>query len=152
MPDTPAQPYRGSLMMPSLEHASVADAMHPGILSCPADVPLADVARMMTAHGVHCIAVMDIARDRSGESLVWGIVSDLDLMRARIRAGGNETAQTLAKQPIITVMPSTPLREAGELMLAHDVSHLVVIEPESQRPVGILSTLDVVSVLAWGDG
>ena len=36
-------------------------------------------------------------------------------------------------------------------MLTHGVSHLVVIEPESERPVGILSTLDIAGVLAWGE-
>ena len=43
------------------------------------------------------------------------------------------------------------LREAGELMFTHNVSHLVVIEPETQRPIGILSTADVAGVLAWGE-
>jgi CBS domain-containing protein len=37
-------------------------------------------------------------------------------------------------------------------MLTHGVSHLVVIEAESERPVGILSTLDIAGVLAWGEG
>jgi CBS domain-containing protein len=44
-----------------------------------------------------------------------------------------------------------PLREAGELMLTHAVNHLVVVQPGSQRPIGILSTLDVAGVLAWGE-
>jgi len=43
------------------------------------------------------------------------------------------------------------LREAGELMLTHAVNHLVVVQPGSQRPIGILSTLDVAGVLAWGE-
>jgi CBS domain-containing protein len=29
------------------------------------------------------------------------------------------------------------------------VTHLVVVQPQSGRPVGVLSTLDVVGVLAW---
>jgi len=148
MPDTADPPHHDRL--PSLEHASVADAMHPGILTCRADAPLTDVARMMTTHRVHAVAVMDIARDRAGESLVWGIVSDLDVIRAGIRAGADDTGRTLAKQAIISVTPTTSLREASELMLTHGVSHLVVIAPESQRPVGILSTFDVAAVLAWG--
>ena len=34
MSDTATQTHHGSYLMPSLEHATVSDAMHPGILSC----------------------------------------------------------------------------------------------------------------------
>ena len=55
-------------------------------------------------------------------------------------------------EPIIAVEPTMPLREAGELMIDHGASHVLVISPEGQRPVGVLSTLDVAGVLAWGEG
>jgi CBS domain-containing protein len=152
MPDTTVQPYRGSYLMPSLEHATVADAMHPGILSCDQDASLTEVARTMATHHVHCVAVMGISHDRSGESFVWGIISDLDLLEASIRDGAEATAKALAGQEIISVKPTMPLREAGELMLTHGVNHVVVIDPKAQRPIGILSTFDVAGVLAWGEG
>jgi CBS domain-containing protein len=148
---TTIQPFHGSYLMPSLEHATVADAMHPGILSCPADASLTDVARMMGTHHVHSVAVIGISRNKSGESLVWGIISDLDLVRAGIRPDADRSAGALALQPVITVEPAMGLREAGELMLAHGASHLVVVEPRAERPVGILSTLDIAGVLAWGE-
>lgn len=144
------QAYQGSYLMPSLEHASVSDAMHPGILSCEADAPLIEVARMMTTRHVHCVAVMGLSRDGSLERLVWGVISDLDLVRVGIRTGSDQLAGALAQQPIVTVEPGMPLRQAGELMLTRGVSHLVVVDPELQRPVGILSTLDIAGVLAWG--
>ena len=142
---------QGSYLMPSLEHATVADAMHPGILSCEADATLKDVARMMATKHVHCIAVMGIAHDDSSERLVWGVISDLDVVRAGIRIAPDELAGALAQRPIITIEPTTPLREAGELMLARGVSHLLVVAPELQRPVGILSSFDIAGVLAWGE-
>ena len=64
-------------------------------------------------------------------------------MRAGIRLGPEETAGTLALEPIITVGPSTSLTEAGESMLKHGVSHVVVVDPDTERPTGILSTLEV---------
>jgi CBS domain-containing protein len=137
--------------MRSLEHATVADAMHPGILSCQPDTKATEVARMMATHRVHCIAVLALSHGDSGKRYVWGIVSDLDLLRAGIRTGTEDSAGALAQQPIISVKPSMPLREAGELMLAHGVTHLVVIDPDARRPVGILSTLDVAAVLAFGE-
>jgi CBS domain-containing protein len=144
------QPLHGSFLMPSLEHATVADAMHPGILRCEPDARLTDVARMMATHHVHCIAVM-AARDDSGESLVWGLISDLDLIRAAGAAGSDDTARALARQPIISVKPTMPLGEAAEVMADHGVTHLVVVDPGTLRPIGVLSSLDVAGVLAWGE-
>ena len=146
-----AQTYHGSYLMPSLEHATVADAMHPGIMTCEPEVALTEVARMMATHHVHCIAVMGIAHDQPDESLVWGIISDLDLIRAGIAAGAGQTAATIALRPVTNVAPTTPLREAAELMLTHRAPHLLVIDPAKQRPVGMLSTLDVAGILAWGE-
>ncbi len=148
---TTTQSIHGSYLMPTLAHATVADAMHPGILSCPPDAPLTDVARMMASHHVHSVAVMGVSHDEPGEKLVWGIISDLDLLRAGVRSQGEETAGSMALQPIVSVEPTMPLRAAGELMLAHDLTHVVVVDPELGRPVAILSTLDVAGVLAWGE-
>lgn len=150
MSATTIQPYAGSYLMPSLEHATVSDAMHPGVLSCEASASLSDVARLMATHHVHSVAVMGISHDVSGERLVWGIISDLDLLRAGT-GSGSECAGALAKQPIISVEPTAPLREAGELMLRQGASHVVVIDPNTQRPIGVLSTLDIAGVLAWGE-
>jgi CBS domain-containing protein len=96
MPDTAIQPYHGSYLMPSLEHATVADAMHPGILSCEADATVTDVARMMATHHVHCVAVMHPAHDDPSDSYVWGITSDLDLVGAGVSPSGEESAGALA--------------------------------------------------------
>jgi CBS domain-containing protein len=147
-PSIPDQ--HGNYLMPSLEHATVGEAMHPGILSCHADTSATDVARTMATHQVHCVAVLAPSHDDSGETYVWGIISDLDLLRAGIQADGQENAGALAGQPIISVKPSMPLREAAELMLTHRVTHLVVVDPGALRPVGILSSLDLAGVLAWG--
>jgi CBS domain-containing protein len=148
---TEVPPYHGSYLMPSLDHATVADAMHPGILSCEPDASLTSVARTMATHHVHSVAVIGVSHEEP-ECGVWAIVSDLDLLEAGIRGGGERTARAIASRPLITVEPTMPLREAAELMLSHGVTHVVVVEPGAQRPVGVLSTLDVAGVLAWGEG
>jgi CBS domain-containing protein len=140
----------GSYLMPSLAHATVADAMHPGIMTCDPDTPLTQVARMMAGNHIHCIAVMGISHVH-GESLVWGIISDLDLIRAGIADGAEETAATMAKSPIVSVSPATPLREAAEMMLGQGAPHVLVVDPAVQRPLGMLSSLDVAGILAWGE-
>ena len=147
---TTRPPSHGSYLMPSLEHATVSDAMHPGILACEPDASLTEVAQTMATHHVHCLAVVGISHEepRCG---VWSVISDLDLVRAGIHEGEAQNAGAIAQQPLVTVEGSLPLREAGEMMLRHTVSHLVVLEPGSQRPIGILSTADIAGVLAWGE-
>lgn len=150
MPETATQTYHGSYLMPSLEHATVSDAMHPGILSCEPDASATEVAQLMATHHVHCVAVVGISHEQP-ECFVWGIISDLDLVAAGIQDEREPTARDLAGQPVVTVEPSMPLREAGEAMLTYNVSHLVVTDGDTGRPIGILSTLDVAGVLAWGE-
>ena len=150
MLESALQPSHGSYLTQSLEHATVSDAMHPGILSCEPDATLTDVAKMMATHHVHCVAVVGISHEKP-ECFVWGIVSDLELMKAGIADGADVTARALATQPILVVEPGMPLRDAAREMLAHGVSHVIVTDPVAQRPVGVLSTLDVAGVLAWGE-
>ncbi len=150
-PESSAEPAHGSYLLPHFDHATVADAMHPGILSCDAEATLTEVTRMMSTHHVHCIVVRRDAGGHQDESLAWGIVSDFDVLRAGMRQAAEDTAETLALQPVISVETSMALRDAAELMLSNAASHVVAINPETRRPVGILSTLDVAGVLAWGE-
>jgi CBS domain-containing protein len=149
MTDTMAHPNRGRYVMPPLEYATVADAMHPGIVCCLAGAPLRAVARIMASHHVHCVAVMGLGEGEVGEPPIWGLIYDRDVLRAGMRIGEDETAAGLAHQPVITVQPTCSLRAAGELMLTRAATHLVVVHPETQLPLGMLSALDVAGVLAW---
>ncbi len=142
------QPLHGSYLMPSLEHATVADAMHPGIISCDGDTPLTEVARLMASNHVHCVAVSGVPHEYA---TIWGIVYDLDVVASGIRGSTEQTAAALARTPVVHVEPSVALRAAAELMLTHKVSHLLVVDPTAQRPLGILSTLDITGILAWGE-
>ncbi len=152
MTGSDVEPSHGSYLLPHFDHATVADAMHPGILSCDPDATLTDVARMMSTHHVHCIVVVrGSAEGQPGEPLPWGIISDFDVLRAGMRQDVSDTAETLALQPMISVETSMELREAAELMVTNATSHVVAVNPETRRPVGILSTLDIAGVLAWGE-
>jgi CBS domain-containing protein len=80
---TTIQPWAGSYLTPSLETATVSDAMRVGVMSCEPDAPATAVARMMGTHHIHAVIVEDIHRDPvDGEQLRWGVVSDTDLLRA----------------------------------------------------------------------
>jgi CBS domain-containing protein len=141
------RPSQGSYLTPAFEHATVADAMHVGIVTCAPDAQLATVAQTMASHHVHCVAVLGVRVD-DGEHLVWGTISDLDLTRAAW-SGEEPDAGTMAVTPAVTVEAATPLAEAVELMFEHGIAHLVVTDGDA-RPIGVLSTLDVAGIVAWG--
>jgi CBS domain-containing protein len=136
----------GSYVLPSLEHATVRDVMRPELLTSPPDAPLRDVARTMAAEHVHSVIVSGVGK---GER-EWGIVTDRDLLQAAREDIDGRTAGSAAVSEFLSVGPDEALERAVQTMLEHDVTHLVVVDPATDQPVGVLSTLDVAGALAWG--
>jgi CBS domain-containing protein len=50
------------------------------------------------------------------------------------------------------VSTTDKLDRAAQLMVEYGVDHLIVADAHDGHPVGMLSTLDVAGVLAWGEG
>lgn len=127
--------------------------MRAGIISCPASTGVRAIAEMMASYHVHAVVVEGLEPESNaapGEG--WGIVSDIDLARAAAQGRSQATAGELAVADAIFIDPAEPLRRAAELMSEHGVSHLIVSTSPTARPVGIISTLDLAVVLAWGRG
>jgi CBS domain-containing protein len=104
---------------------------------------------MMATYRVHAILVTAHGEDELPGGGQWGIVSDADLLRASDSYDVDSVkARTLAAQPVVTIASSEQLGRAAALMVDRDVSHLIVIESRSGRPLGVLSTLDVARALA----
>jgi CBS domain-containing protein len=122
-----------------LDSLTVSEAMHRGIVTCAPTATLREVAELLAEHGVHCAVVADEAL-----RTLWGIVSDIDLMRG-LRSPLPLTAGNLAALDVVTIGPQDELRRAAQLMAEHDVAHLIVVDG---APVGILSTLDVAQAVA----
>jgi CBS domain-containing protein len=139
-------------MAPSITPTgSVSTVMHHGVINTAPQTTLLQAAAEMARHGVHCVVVEGLARGADQqEQLVWGILSDLDLMKAvaagRLEASVGEFAAT----EIVTVDPTDTIEHVVQLMAEHDCAHLVVVSPESQLPVGVVSTLDIAGALAQG--
>ena len=139
------------LIGPEFEHATVADAMRAGIISCQADVSLRVIADLMASYHVHAVVVERVESGAAPEQ-GWGIVSDVELVRAAACGELQATAGELAGSEATFIGPGEPLRRAAELMSEHRVSHLIVSTAPSTRPIGIISTLDLAVALAWGRG
>jgi CBS domain-containing protein len=137
---------QGSYLTPRFQHARVAEAMRHGILSCPFDASLRDAARTMSLHHVHTIVVTDPA-----DGSLWGILSDSALLSALLDDGGERSLREVADRDLSTISTDEPLAVAAQLMRERGIAHLVVRDAQSGRPTGMLSTLDVAGILAWGE-
>jgi CBS domain-containing protein len=139
--------------MIGLERATVAEAMHPGVITCPHGAGLRTVARMMAAYGVHCVVVFDEREEAVDGRPLWGVVSDLDLAAGLSENDFEErSAGQIAASPVVTVSSGETLTRAAQLMTEHGSAHLIVVEPETAHPVGVLSTLDLARVAADWEG
>lgn len=141
----------GSHVTPSFRDAHVSDAMRHGVISCPPETPLVTVARMMASQHVHAVVVTTFEREGSADfhEAAWGIVSDHAVLAAGEKAE-DMTAGGAASTDFARVGPGDTLADASLQMARRNSSHAVVVDPHTRRPVGMLSSLDVAGVIAWG--
>ena len=138
-----SNPISHSFEAPPFERATVLDAMRLGVVSCPPDTTLREVARIMATYRIHCVVVAEVA-----EGAPQGVISDIDIASG-VAASPDAAAGTLARSEPVTVFPDDSLERAAQLMAEHEVTHLVVVQPHSRHPVGVLSALDIAGALAW---
>ena len=133
-------------MTPSvpLSPVAVADAMHRGVIACAPETSAFAVARMMAAHRIHSVLVVE------DDGACSGIVGDVELEYALCTGVlYSFAARDIAVAPVV-VDPSDSVERAVQLMREHEATHVVVADPRTKRAVGVLSMLDVVDVLSDG--
>lgn len=140
-------PNTGSYLTPRLEHALVSDAMRHGVFSCASDTDLRAAARTMALHHVHSLVVSS-----PGDNGHWRVLSDSDLLRAILDApDAEQTVGDVAVREFPTVTSDEHLAKAAAMMRDRGYSHLLVLDPRDGHPAGMLSTLDVAGLVAWGE-
>jgi CBS domain-containing protein len=113
------------------------------------DARIEDAERMLEVHEVTGLPVVDDGR-------LVGVISQTDILRGsgdvhsavRRRYTGLRVAD-LMSSPAVTVDISTPLREAARLMRDEKI-HRVVVVDRDERPLGVLTSMDFVSLYAEG--
>lgn len=126
---------------------TVGEVMHPGIVVCSPESPIRHAAWLMATHRIH--AVVALGDDEEGG--VWGVVTDTDVLAAAAKGELDEVSVgAVARTPAATVCRSESLVRARELMHEHRVTHLLVLVRD--RPVGVISSLDLVAAAAAGVG
>jgi len=131
----------------TLEHVRVSDVMTSTLVACAADLPLRDVAELMTRHRIHCVIVLAEPGVRGGPGEPWGVIAALDLVGAAPFDENQSTAGRVAGTPKITVRPEEQLGRAALLMSEYATTHLVVVDDDG-APAGIVSALDIARAVA----
>ena len=147
---TPATPAGSAPSARTLSELRISDVMHQGVITTTPDAALRTVARTMAERCVHCVAIAGI--DRAGgrdPHFTWGLIADIDLVRALHRGSAGLAAGTIAATEPIALPEDESLDRAAALMVKHDTSHLVAVNRDG-LPSGMVSMLDVVRIMAAG--
>src|SRR5215207_5014599 len=134
-----------SYVGPEFPDAKVHDAMRVGVITCRPETKLTDLARMMVGYDVHSVVVADVDPERG----LWGIVTSLDLARAADELS-SVMAREVATTNLITLRSNESLSRAAEVVAEHGVTHLIVLQPDSDDPVGVISARGLAAALAYG--
>ena len=131
----------------------VSEYMTPNVVTVGPDIMLSHVATTLAERRVSALAVAD------EQGAILGVISRTDLVRVgRSQAGSHRKAVALVlpekragdlvrdigRTPVV-VSPTATLRTAAQSMYEHKVHRLFVVE--NKRIVGVISTLDMMSVV-----
>ena len=124
--------------------------MRPRVLTCDPQTTMVTVAQRMASEHVQVVVLRETvdAKGAVGRR-PWGIISDRDVLhcadviedRCRRCRHGRRAAR--APRRSAATSPSA---------CSTSTSHAVVVQPRTDRPVGVLSTLDIAGILGWGRG
>jgi CBS domain-containing protein len=138
-------------MEAAAEHPPVvADLMTADPITVRDRVPLITADRLMRKAGVSGLPVVN-----DHGSLV-GVVSRTDLMAIAADPGRDPwqvtSVASVMSSPAVTVRADVPVTEAAAVMEELRVHRLVVVDPQGDQPIGILSTTDLTRAAAIGSG
>lgn len=123
----------------------VGQFMRRGAITCSAETSLRFVAQIMVVNRIRYCAVTNENHE------VVGLISADNI----INAFGRDFDQTKAKDvlipdTVVTVTPSTSLKEAVALMAKKRIEHLIVVSEraESKAVIGMLCSSDIIARMA----
>lgn len=117
----------------------IREVMTETVVTATADSPVRRVAELMRERNVGSVVLVDDAGD------AVGFITDRDLAVSVLADGhdGEATAADHASSPVVTASPGMDVAEATEVMAAHGIRRLPIVE--DGRLTGIV-TLDDLTV------
>ena len=128
---------------------TVASVMKKPVARIPATATVAEAIHRMHERGISSILV-----EPQGPGRPYGIMTKRDVL-SKVVAPGKDPEKLrvadLMSSPVITVPPSTPLRECSALMLEKDIRRMLVAQ--GGEIIGIVSDTDIFAAVeerGWG--
>lgn len=123
-----------------MANKTVGDLMHKGVIACSPETAMSEVVRIVNDTSVHAIVVID------GQGQPVGVVTHMDIIRLYGQDLSRYQAKDVMSGPVIAIETHQPAELGAELMQAHGVERLLVVETEegTEIPVGMVSTTDLV--------
>lgn len=114
----------------------VRDVMSTPAVTVGADVTLYDAIEVMLEHSVGSVVVVD--------DWIVGIITRSDILRAAYAAGAELDSLSVTRgmsEDVVTTKPETSVGHALELMTAHDIKKLPVVD--DLELVGMITATDI---------
>lgn len=116
----------------------VREAYHKGIIFCKPQAPLQEVVRVMADTEVHAVMVTE----KEGEPPV-GVISHMDTIAHYGKDLTEIQAREVMTSNVISIAEEATLAEAVERLRENRIHRLLVVN-EEDKPLGILSTTDII--------
>jgi predicted transcriptional regulator len=128
-------------------YKTVAEVMHLGVITCPLDTPVPEIARLLSAHDISAIPVVN------ADGTLAGIVTRTDLvaLRAHEDYWREMRAEHVMVRDVATTTTQETVAHASKVMSDRHIHRLIVVAPDDDnrpRPVGVLSQTDIVRDMA----
>ena len=125
----------------------IRDIMTRGVVTVLPDVPVKEIAERMMNQCLSGVAVIS----EQGDAL--GFISEMDIVKVLHKPSLKQlTAEDVMSSLLIAIAPDATLGRAARIMAEEHVHRLLILSEKgvgaSQRPVGILSTSDIVQEVA----
>ena len=121
---------------------TIADLMTTRVVTVDVDTTLLEAIDLFVKHGFRHLVVTD------ADQRLAGVLSDRDALRHMARGNDARTATVGAvmKYEAIVVRPDTPVTEATDLLRAHRINCLPVVDA-GRILLGIVTTTDLLATL-----
>ena len=116
----------------------VRDIYHKGVILCKPDTPLQEVVRVMADTEIHAVMVAE----REGEPPV-GVVSHTDAIAHYGEDLTTIQSRDVMTSDVVSISEDATVEEAAKKLLESHIHRLLVVSEEG-RPLGIISTTDIV--------
>ena len=125
------------------ENKLLRDVMTRGVVTVHMDATVKQIAAMLSKQGLSGVAVID------NQGAAMGVISGMDIIKVMGKKNWESLmAENIMTSRVETAKPTCTIAEAARMMREKNIHRLLVLSETgigiSQRPIGILSTSDIV--------